>query len=82
MKKIILTTVLALGIAFSSNAQNLGYGILLGGNVSGITESPDQLYLGSKFGFQIGGFADYYFSDNVYLKANLMFITKGARNEA
>lgn len=82
MKKIILIVVLALGIAFSSKAQNLGYGILLGGNVSGIRESPEELYLGSKFGFQVGGFVDYYFSDNVYIKANLMFITKGAHNEA
>ncbi|MCK9163551.1 MAG: porin family protein [Bacteroidales bacterium] len=82
MKKIILTAVLALGIAFSSNAQSFGYGVLLGGNISGIREDPDELYLGSKFGFQIGAFADYYFSENVFIKGDLFFITKGAKNEA
>lgn len=82
MKKILLVIVLALGFALSSNAQNFGYGIEAGANISGIREDPDQLYLGSKFGFQLGAFADYYFSDNVYIKGDLIFITKGAKNEA
>ncbi|MFA7082383.1 MAG: porin family protein [Bacteroidales bacterium] len=87
MKRFILVSFLIIGIAFSSNAQSssadrFGYGILFGGNISGIREDPDQLYVSSKFGFQFGGFADYYFSENVYVKGDLIFITKGARNEA
>ncbi|MBP6430015.1 MAG: PorT family protein [Bacteroidales bacterium] len=87
MKRFILVSFLIIGIAFSSNAQSssaekFGYGILFGGNISGIRENPDQLYLGSKLGFQVGGFADYYFSDNVYIKGDLILIRKGAHNEA
>ena len=82
MKKIILVALLALGVAFSSNAQKTGYGVLLGGNISGIRETPEQLYLGTKFGFQIGGFIDYYLAENIFTRANFSFVTKGARNEA
>lgn len=87
MKRFILASFLIIGIAFSSNAQSssaekFGYGILFGGNISGIRENPDQLYLGSKFGFQVGAFADYYFSNHAYVKGELIFITKGAHNEA
>lgn len=82
MKKIILFALFALGVTFSSNAQKLGYGFQLGGNISGIREQPEQLYLGTKFGFQLGGFVDYYIAEKIYTKANLIFITKGARNEA
>lgn len=87
MKRFILVSLLIIVIAFSSNAQSssadrFGHGILLGGNVSGIREDPDELHLGSKFGFQFGVFADFYFSDNVYVKGELIFITKGAHNEA
>lgn len=87
MKRFILVSLLIIVIAFSSNAQSssadrFGHGILLGGNVSGIREDPDELHLGSKFGFQFGAFADFYFSDNVYVKGELIFITKGAHNEA
>lgn len=82
MKKIIFFAFFALGVCFSSNAQKTGYGIQLGGNISGIREEPQQLYLGTKFGFQVGGFVDYYLSEHIFTKASLIFMTKGAHNEA
>jgi len=81
MKKIIFVALLALGFAFSANAQKIGYGVQLGGNLSGISQDPEAIDLSTKLGFQVGGFVDYSFANNLFLKANVLFVTKGASYE-
>lgn len=81
MKKIIFVALVALGFAFTANAQKIGYGVQLGGNLSGISEDPETADLSTKLGFQVGGFVDYSLTKALFLKANVLFITKGASYE-
>ncbi|MDR0970878.1 MAG: PorT family protein [Bacteroidales bacterium] len=82
MKKIAIILSFFLGISLNGISQEVGYGITIGGNISGIIETNEQLFLDSKMGFQVGAYVDYYFNQNVYLKGDLIFITKGAYSSA
>lgn len=81
MKKFIFVALIALGFAFSANAQKIGFGVQLGGNLSGISEDPKTLDLSTKLGFQLGGFVDYSLTKDLFLKGGVLFITKGATKE-
>jgi len=81
MKKFIFVALIALGFAFSANAQKVGFGVQLGGNLSGISEDPETADLSTKLGFQLGGFIDYSLTKDFFLKGGLLFITKGASYE-
>lgn len=86
MKKLFLVAVLAFGVTLTTSAQKLGFGVELGGNLSNIHSEATVLSstvketTDMKLGFQVGAFADYSITDNLFVKAHLLFITKGGKD--
>lgn len=86
MKKLFLVAVLAFGVTLTASAQKLGFGVELGGNLSNIHSEATVLNstvketTDMKLGFQVGAFADYSITDNLFVKAHLLFITKGGKD--
>lgn len=83
MKKIILIAIFAFSVTFTSNAQKLGFGVEAGGNLSNIyTEIPTAKSTSDfKLGYQAGFFANYSITENLFIKAHLLFFTKGSYNK-
>ena len=86
MKKLFLLAVIAISVTFTANAQKLGFGVELGGNLSNIY--GETTILGNtaketsdfKLGYQVGAFVDYSITENLFAKAHLLFFTKGGKD--
>lgn len=86
MKKVILLAVLAAGMMLTTKAQENGFGIRGGLNISNAggdfknylkdNELGDKK---SRVGFNLGVIYDYGFSEHFYLQPGLYFTTKGAK---
>ena len=82
MKKLFFIVAFAILAHVSSQAQFVHYGGRIGGGVSYV--SDDLLTYSPIFGFNIGGYADYMFtewknpwSENVYIQVGLNFVRRG-----
>lgn len=82
MKKILVIIAFSVLAAMPLRAQFVRYGVKLGNGVSYV--SDDLLTRSPIFGFNLGGYADYMFtnwknpwSENVYLQVGLNFIRRG-----
>ncbi|MDR1552669.1 MAG: PorT family protein [Prevotellaceae bacterium] len=74
MKKILLITLVALlGIA-TANAQIKG-GVKAGAQLSTLTGASDTEF---KFGFHVGGFAEFTISDRFAIQPELLYSAQGA----
>ncbi len=82
MKKLFLTIVTVLTIS-SINAQK--FGVKAGLNIASLNitdPSRDTYDLKPKFGFSIGVFAEFDFSDKLSFQPELLFSTQGAKVES
>ena len=73
MKKYILFTIIL--YTTISNAQNINFGIKSGFNVSNVFEdlTEKENEIKSKFGFQIGGFAEFKINKNLSFHPEILF---------
>lgn len=86
MKKILTILAFALLLQVSANAQFVRYGARIGGGVSYVTD--DLLTKSPILGLNLGGYADYMFTDmknpwadNIYLQVGLNFVRRGTNFE-
>ena len=82
MKKILTLLAFAFLVTFSSNAQCVRYGARLANGASYV--SDDLLTHSPIFGFSLGGYVDYMFtewknpwSENIYLQTGLNITRRG-----
>lgn len=83
MKKLFITSILALGLTNSSLAQGKGdveFGINIGFNSSTVVVSNSIFQPDSGQGLNIGFAADYFFSDRWSIKGKLIYDQKGWDN--
>jgi hypothetical protein len=74
MKKFLLITLVALlGIA-TANAQ-IKFGAKAGMNLTTITDDDEAEF---KFGFHVGGFAEFVLNERISLQPELLYSTQGA----
>ena len=80
MKKVILSAlaVMAFGIA---NAQDVKFGLKGGLYVSNFSGDTEGLDFKSRFGFNVGAFAEIKFSEQFALQPEVLYSTQGARVE-
>lgn len=76
--KILLLAVFAF-VAMNVNGQELKFGAKAGLNISNFTGSDANSK--SKMGFHFGGFAQYAFSDALYLQPELLLSFEGAKDK-
>lgn len=91
MKKIVLLAVLAVGMLFSVNAQELTWGVRGGLNIStagdkytgkvesGESKSDYEQDFKSRLGFHLGVILDWGLSESFYIQPGLYFTTRGAK---
>lgn len=86
-KKLLFFTALFSFVAIS-NAQELNYGLKIGGNLSNLNgnypDNPDEYTTidnKSKLGFHIGGFVEYKINDKFSIQPELLFSTQGNKLE-
>ncbi|MDR1347524.1 MAG: PorT family protein [Prevotellaceae bacterium] len=77
MKKILLIMMVAMLCAATANAQ-IKFGAKAGVNLSTLTDADDAEL---KFGFHVGGFAEFTLSDRIALQPELLYSTQGADAE-
>jgi len=88
MKKLLFAA-LVLFIVNSASAQNIRGGIKVGANLSTFTNMPNMAFREGevnvkvgrkmKFGFHIGGFVDFAFSERISLQPELLYSTQGTK---
>ncbi|MDQ6472243.1 porin family protein [Flavobacterium sp. LHD-80] len=76
MKKIILAAIAVMTFGFA-NAQSVKFGIKGGVNLSTFTGDVEDA--SSKVGFQVGGFAEFKFSDKFAIQPELLYSLQGAK---
>lgn len=84
MKKLILFAVLTAGLIFSGKAQENGFGVRAGLNLSTLRgDFKDALDADTKMkaGFNIGIIYDYGFSESFYIQPGLYYSMKGVKAE-
>lgn len=93
MKKLSLFLVLAAGMLFSANAQELTWGVRGGLNISnaadkysgeveeGESKSDYEQDFKSRVGFHLGVILDWGLSESFYIQPGLYFATRGAKLE-
>lgn len=78
MKKFAIALVALMAVSTASYAQDFGFGVKAGLNVSNISNSD----LNAKTGLTAGVFADYHCNDWFGLSADLLFSREGGRHKA
>ena len=84
MKKLILLAALATGLMFTAKAQENGFGIRAGLNLSNARGDFKDAVGGDikmKAGFNIGVIYDYGFSESFYIQPGLYYTLKGVKAE-
>lgn len=82
MKKIVVATIIALGLTSAVSAQkkgNVEFGFNIGYNSSSVSDSNESSDSGS--GLNLGGSVDYYFSNSWSIKGKLIYDQKGWDND-
>jgi opacity protein-like surface antigen len=74
MKKFLLITMVALLGMATANAQ-IKFGAKAGANLSTITDDNDAKL---KFGFHVGGFAEFAINDRIAIQPELLYSNQGA----
>ncbi|MDR2064327.1 MAG: PorT family protein [Prevotellaceae bacterium] len=77
MKKILLITLVALLGTATANAQ-IKFGAKAGVNLSTITDASDTEL---KFGFHVGGFAEFTITDVIGIQPEILYSTQGANDK-
>ncbi|RNC87167.1 MAG: PorT family protein [Winogradskyella sp.] len=84
MRKYLLIFVLTLftTLSFSQRSQYTTYGIRAGINITNLDFDPGPLFDNQhRNGFYFGGFAEFPFSDTVFLNTELQWSAEGAKDE-
>jgi len=79
MKKLLLSSIIILGISNSINAQDINYGLKTGLNISNfIGGDADRNNI---FSFHAGGFAEFELSEKFSLQPELLYSRQGSEAE-
>ncbi|WP_073087411.1 porin family protein [Winogradskyella jejuensis] len=84
MKKVLLTSVFILFIAFSfaQGYESTKYGIRAGVNISNLDFDPSPVNRNlHRNGFYFGGFAEFSLSETTWLSTELLWSAEGAKDE-
>ena len=84
MKKLILLAALATGLMFTAKAQENGFGVRAGLNLSNVRGDFKDAFdaeVKMKAGFNIGVIYDYGFSESFYIQPGLYYTLKGVKAE-
>jgi len=80
MKKIILTTVLAMGALTISNAQEISFGAKAGGQLANLVGDDTDNLKGKIAGYG-GVFANIGLTNEIYIQPELLFSMQGAKGD-
>jgi opacity protein-like surface antigen len=78
-KRLLLSTIIILGLSGLMGAQNVDFGLKTGLNIS--TFTGGEVDRDNLFGFHIGGFAEFKLNEKFSLQPELLYSTQGAEVE-
>ncbi|MDR6762771.1 opacity protein-like surface antigen [Flavobacterium sp. 2755] len=78
MKKVILSAIAVMAFGMT-NAQDVKFGLKGGLNASNFSGDTEGLDFKSRFGFNVGGFAEIKFSEKFAIQPEVLYSTQGAK---
>jgi hypothetical protein len=78
MKKLILTSIILVGLTFTSNAQVLKFGVKAGPNFSNFSGGVDELEYSGRTSFHAGVLVEFKATSSLGIQPELLYTSQGA----